>query len=141
MGEVYMNDEVEKVLKMVDERKISYDQGAKLIASINKSKKEETSIYDFHKESADKQFYGEKMLKINILSSKGDKINLILPIKVVKIILKSKSKINKLNVKDSKGVDSEAIKELIITAIKKGTEGKIVDLKTPQGDIIEIIIE
>lgn len=136
-----MNDEVEKVLKMVDEGKISYDEGAKLIASAKKTKKEEVSIWNFHDNSVGRRFSGEKMLKINILSAKGDKINVILPIKVVKIILKSKSKINKLNMQNSKEIDSEAIKETIISAIKKGTVGKIIDVKSAQGDILEIIIE
>ncbi|WP_396276593.1 hypothetical protein [Haloimpatiens lingqiaonensis] len=87
------------------------------------------------------------MLKINILSNKGDKINIVLPIKVAKIIFKCKDENTKLNnssyldIGKSKDIDSKTVNKIIIAAIKKGTVGKIIDLKSHQEDIIEIKIE
>jgi hypothetical protein len=80
----------------------------------------------------------DKMLKIRVNSNDGDNVNVNLPVKFIKIMLKTVGKISlKDNVKGMENIDLNLISE----AIDNGLLGKIVDVKSANGDIVEVIIE
>lgn len=76
------------------------------------------------------------MLKIHILSSDGDEVNINIPYIVAKTAITTGMKIGSVGDK-LEGVDFEAVFE----CVEQGMLGKIVDIKSADGDIVEIIIE
>jgi hypothetical protein len=125
-----MNENITKILKMVQEGKLDADKAAELIEAINsKEKDESTSV----KKS------GEKMLKIKVITAdEGEKVNVKFPIKFIKASLKAfgKMPINIDGDKDN-NIDVQAIAE----AIENDIDGKIVECCTRKGDNVEIVIE
>jgi hypothetical protein len=123
-----MNENITRILKMVEDGKISADKAAELIEAI-KGKETETG-QDNQGRS------GEKMFKVNVLSGKGDKIKIRLPVKFVKSSLKAFGKMP-VNVKGCEEIDMKVITD----AIENDIEGEIVTVKSCDGDDIEIKIE
>ena len=76
------------------------------------------------------------MFKVNVLSGKGDKIKIRLPVKFVKSSLKAFGKMP-VNVKGCEEIDMKVITD----AIENDIEGEIVTVKSCDGDDIEIKIE
>lgn len=122
-----MSDEIIRVLKMVEEGKISSEKAAELINAL-KNQEERPKIENKNL----------KVLKIKIVSEDGDNVNVTLPVNFVKTLIKSTGKLP-VNIE---GVNSNDIDiNAIIGAIDSGIEGKFVDIKSEDGDIIEISIE
>lgn len=122
-----MSDEIMKVLKMVEEGKISSEKAAEIINAL-KNNEEVPAVKENN----------QKMLRVKVLSDKGDNVNITIPVKFVKSVLKLTKKlpieVEDVNLKD---VDFDEI----IEAIDSGLEGKIVDIKSEKGDIVEVSIE
>lgn len=125
-----MSEEMAKVLKMVEEGKITADKAMELIESL-KDKNTDIQL------SSDNDIM-DKMLKIRVNSNDGDTVNVNLPVKLIKIVLKTVGKIPlEDNIKGMENIDLNLISE----AIDNGLLGKIVDVKSANGDIVEVIIE
>lgn len=125
-----MNEEMARVLKMVEEGKITADKAMELIESL-KDKNTDVQL------SSDNDIM-DKMLKIRVNSIDGDNVNVNLPVKFIKIMLKTVGKIPLSdNVKGMENIDLNLISE----AIDNGLLGKIVDVKSANGDIVEVVIE
>lgn len=120
-----MKEQINKILKMMEEGKIDSEKASELIAAIKE--KEETAV------KVIPQNYSEKMLKIRVLD-KEDKVNVTVPIKFLKAI---GGAIDKIPGVKAEGVDVKMIME----AIDNGVEGKIVDVQSSNGDIVEVSIE
>ena len=123
-----MNENINRILKMVEEGKIDAAKAAELIDALNnKETSAEASVQA-----------KEKMLKVRILSSKGEKVNVNLPIKFVKASIKAFGKIP-VNIQGdtNHNIDMQAIED----AIENGIEGKIVDIDDNNGDKVEVVIE
>ena len=122
-----MKEEVMRILKMVEEGKISSEKGAELIEAIGSNKPEQHLVNG----------YKDKMLKIRV-NDKDDKVEVNLPIKFVKAAGGSVLKMSMMNKgKCMEGVDMQAI----LDAIDNSIEGKIVDVKSSDGETVEIYIE
>lgn len=124
-----MNEAVNKILKMVEEGKIDAAKAAELIDAINEKKEEESSA---------PKVQGDKMLKIKVLSNKGEKVNIKLPLKFIKSGLKAFGKIP-INIDGS--TEEKIDVKAIAYAIENDIEGKIVDCCTSKGDSVEVVIE
>lgn len=122
-----MKDEIQRVLKMLEEGKIDSEKAAELIDLLKND----------HKPAAIKEVspeYLNKMLKINISEQGGDKVNVKVPIKFIKAVGGAITKIP--------GVEMEGIDiKMIMDAIDGELEGTIVDISGKNGDIVEIVIE
>lgn len=129
-----MNEEMLKILKMVEEGKITSDKAKELIDALDNKN---TAIETLNNMSNDADIIN-KMLKIKVNSKDGDNVNVNLPIKFIKTMLKTIGKIPiPENVKGMENVDLNLISE----AIDNGLSGKIVDVKSANGDIVEVSIE
>jgi hypothetical protein len=82
-----------------------------------------------------------KMLRIKVKSKENDLVNINLPLKFVSGMIKTFGKIPNINVEGMEGVDMDAMTQTILEAIDGGMDGKIVDIHTGDGDIVEIVIE
>lgn len=126
-----MKDEVKRILKMVEEGKIDSEKGAELIDALD-GKEESSAVCTSNLPEG----YANKMLKIKVNSADGDNVNINVPVKVIKALGGAVNKIPGLN-KEVDGVDME----VIMGALDAGMEGKIVDVHSADGDIVEIVIE
>ncbi|SKA77389.1 hypothetical protein SAMN05443428_10217 [Caloramator quimbayensis] len=122
-----MSDEIIRVLKMVEEGKISSEKAAEIINALKNSE----TLPEVKNNN-------QKMLRVKVLSEKGDNVNITIPVKFVKSVLKLTKKL-------PIEVENESLKDVdfdeIIGAIDSGLEGKIVDIKSDKGDIVEVSIE
>lgn len=122
-----MKEEVKRILKMVEEGKIDLDKATELIEAINKPVNIQPSVSE----------NANKMLKVRVLSATNDTVNVNVPVKILKAIGNAVNTIKIPGISDQEGIDIKMIME----AIDSGLEGKIVDVKSSNGDIVEVTIE
>jgi hypothetical protein len=120
-----MQEEVKRILKMMEEGKIDVDKASELIEAINKP----TSI--------EPSSNLDKMLKVKVFSATSDTVNVNIPVKFLKAIGNAVNNIKIPGVSEADGIDIK----MIMDAIDSGLEGKIVDVKTGNGDIVDVSIE
>ena len=125
-----MKEEVKRILKMVEEGKIDIDKASELIDAIKN-----TAIEAPYASSKNQNL--DKMLKVRVFSSTKDTVNVNVPVKFLKAIGNAVNNIKIPGVSDENGIDVQMIME----AIDSGLEGKIVDVKSSNGDIVEVSIE
>ncbi len=129
-----MNEEMSKILKMVEEGKITSEKAEQLIEALSTKS---TSIEPLQNTSNDTDIIN-KMLKIKVTSHDGDDVNVNLPVKFIKTMLKT---IGKIPITDNiKGMEHLDL-NLISDAIDNNLSGKIVDVKSANGDLVEVSIE
>jgi hypothetical protein len=121
-----MKEEVLRILKMVEDGKIDAEKATELIDALKEQKVEVQNTN-----------YGDRMLKIKVKSEDGDDVNITLPIKFVKGMIGS---MGKISLGGNSGID-KVDPQIINEAIDGNLVGKIVDIKTGDGEIIEIFIE
>ncbi|MCY6371496.1 hypothetical protein OXH55_12675 [Clostridium ganghwense] len=122
-----MKEEISRILKMVEDGKIDSEKAAELIAAI----KENKEPVNLTKTSTE-----EKMLKVKVRSNGGDNVDIKVPINFVKAMLGIAGKIPGMN---QEGIDIDP--QIISDAIDNNMAGKIVDVKSANGDIVEVVIE
>ena len=123
-----MKENINRILKMLEEGKIDAAKAAELIEAI---KEKETA-------QSEQPAAHEKMLKVRVLSAEGEKVNINLPIKFVKASINAFGKIPiNINGDTNHNIDMQAISD----AIENGIDGKIVDIDSTKGDKIEVVIE
>ena len=78
------------------------------------------------------------VFRIRVNSAEGDKVRVNLPIPLVKLALE-------MGVKMPQVSGNEALKEIdfaqLLEMIEKGLIGKLVEVESAQGDIVEIVVE
>ena len=78
------------------------------------------------------------ILKINVLSSEGDKVKVNLPLSIIKVCLDSNVDWPSIGGKDTlNSIDFKQIFELI----EAGVVGKLVEVESSEGDIVSIYVE
>jgi hypothetical protein len=129
-----MNDEISRVLTMVEEGKLNKEKAAELI-DILQGKGNQV---DLNKRTSTS--YLNKMLKIRVTSENGDNVNVNLPIKLIKAVLKVGTNIAKMIPESEKYVKDIDV-DLLIEAIENELDGQIVDVTSAKGDKVLVIIE
>lgn len=138
-----MNEEISRILKMVEEGKIDSEKAMQLIEALKGGNKE-VVILDkepLHFNNHSNSGISGKMLRIKIRSNDNDVVNINLPLKFVSSMIKTFGKIPNVNVNGMENVDIDAMSQTVLEAIDGGMDGKIVDIKSGDGDIVEIVIE
>lgn len=123
-----MSDDIKRVLKLLEEGKINSDQASELIDAV----KEEKSITQTGIQRTEIK---DKNLKINVLKEGKNKVNLSIPLRFAKAIMKATGKLP-VKVHGIKDIDLKVLK----TAIETGSDGRILDFKTDEGHQVEMII-
>ena len=124
-----MNEETMKILKMVEEKKISSEEAAKLLDALERSSR---------KDEPSQEKYG-KTLRIKVFE--GDlskpKVNVNIPLTIVKFIGKLMPDRVKTKLDEHK-VSFEQIMEMV----EKGETGKLVEVEDKEeNERVEIYIE
>ncbi|MBU3188530.1 hypothetical protein K9O30_04045 [Clostridium bowmanii] len=137
-----MNEEISRILKMVEEGKIDSEKAMQLIEAL-KGESKESIILD--KPSSNNSHsnlkFKVKMLRIKVRSKENDIVNINLPLAFVSGMIKTFGKIPNVNVNGMSDIDMDAMTQTILEAIDGGVGGKIVDIKTGDGDVVEVVIE
>ncbi|XMB66665.1 hypothetical protein RI065_10230 [Mycoplasmatota bacterium zrk1] len=126
-----MSEEKMKILEMIEKGMVSAEEGATLLDSV-----------DTHDKVTPIKKGPFKMFKVRVLSKDGDKVNIQVPLSLAKIALSTGKGINfngKIN-----GVDFEQLGldlEKILDMIDEGNIGKLVDIESADGDIVEVYVE
>jgi hypothetical protein len=127
-----MNEEISKVLTMVEEGKLDKEKAAVLIDALQGK----NSTLTLNKEIP----YNNKMLKIIVTSEVGDNVKVNLPINLVKAVLKVGTNIAEKIPEAEKYVKDINI-DLLIEAIENEIDGQIVDITTAKGEKVLVVIE
>jgi hypothetical protein len=117
-----MSDEKDRVLKLLEEKKITAEEAARLLDAIS------------HSEGGDRR---NRFLKVRVFDRNSQQVNVTLPIGLVKwgmnfIPESAKAKIE----------EQEIDMKLITEALEKGITGKIVDVQDEEkGQHVEVWLE
>jgi hypothetical protein len=118
-----------QILKMIEEGKISAEEGAKLLAALAAGSKADVARREPAGGSA-KQF----RVRVTDLASGRNKVNINIPMSLVNVGLKMGARF----APDIEGINFDEI----VTAIKSGSQGKIVDVVDDEdGERVEIYVE
>jgi len=120
-----LKEERMKILEMLSKKIITADEAEKLLSSLNQD--DEPVVIEQKKN----QF---KMLKVKVLSSSGDDVNITIPIEFAKLL---KNKKFLTNYSDDFDFDIDQLLEMIHT----GASGELVNIKSSNGDIVKIVVE
>lgn len=119
-----------QILNMVQEGKITAEEGVKLLEALEDDNPSNNMVYSGTK---------AKWLKIKVLEPDNTtKVNVTLPISLINIGVKLAGKFSPEF--KSAGLTEGDVEE-ILTAIKNGQVGKIVDVDTEDGTKVEVVIE
>jgi hypothetical protein len=127
-----MNEEKLKILKMIEDGIITANEGAQLLNAIDDPAEMQTA--------AKKGGSNAKWLRVKVLGTENGvktKVNVNVPIALVETGLKIGKHFHKDIEASMQGIDITEILELI----KNGAEGKIVEVESDNGDIVEVYVE
>jgi hypothetical protein len=122
-------EEKKQILEMLTSGKITQDQALELLAALEEG--EET----IKKPSTEKKFL---RIRVQDGHGDGDKVNVNIPLGLVKVGLKLASKY--ADDEDLKALDNIDFDE-VLEMIEQGAEGKLVEVDTKDGEKVEIIVE
>jgi polyhydroxyalkanoate synthesis regulator phasin len=129
-----MKEEITKVLTMVQEGKLDPDEASELIQALKEKDSTRATIKGSN--------YMDKMLKIRVMSEEGDKVNVNLPLRLIKVALKTGLSIATAIPESAKYVkDIDVLDvDLILEAIENELSGQIVDVQS-KGEKVSVVIE
>jgi hypothetical protein len=138
-----VSEEISRILKMVEEGKIDSEKAMMLIEALKEEKKEFVSLEKItqNTNSQSNNKIKGKMLRIKIRSKENDIVNINLPLKFVSGMIKTFGRIPNVNVSGMGDIEMDAMTQTILEAINGGMDGKIVDIKSGDGDTVEVVIE
>jgi hypothetical protein len=123
-----MSDDRLRILEMIQNKTITAAEGADLLKALDEA---DQKLQPMKKKNA------FKMFKIKVLSADGDKVNVQIPVEFAKVALKSGKGTMKIDQLEGIDLDVDAILEMV----DSGMLGKIVDVESAEGDVVEIVIE
>lgn len=129
-----MNEEMLMVLKMVEEGKVSADKAKELIDALGNTSKNTESITS--------KGYEDKFLRVEVLGHDGDKVNVKLPIKVIREVLKVTGKLPiSKSIEGMDGIDIDELMNTIVSCLDNEVMGEIVDICSSDGDTVKVVVD
>ncbi|HDQ99959.1 MAG TPA: hypothetical protein ENN51_06725 [candidate division WOR-3 bacterium] len=119
-----MNDERLRVLKLLEEKKISADEAARLLDAVGRADGEGD--------------HRNRFLKVRVWerNSEKPKVNVTLPISLVKWGMKMAPEHAKAKI-----ADADIDLKVVADALESGVTGKIVEVDDDDGDHVEVWLE
>jgi hypothetical protein len=119
-----------QILKMVSEKKITAEEGARLLSALEPEKKREQRVVMVGAPSSPRWF----RIRVTDLETGKSKVNVNLPMSLVNVGIKMGARF----APEVEGVDFDEVVE----QIKSGAQGKIIDVEDVQdGERVEIYVE
>lgn len=142
-----MKEEISKVLSLMQEGKIDSGKALELIDALKEKEKQTTQAAQVHgnpdyskKMSSASGGYLDKTLKIRVTSQENDNVNINLPIKLVKVVLKAGHGIA-ANIPQAAKYVKDVDIDLLINAIENELDGQIIDVRSGEEDTVTVVIE
>lgn len=134
-------EEKMRILKMVEEGKISAEQAVGLLDALGQAEAAAAAPAANWVEpvSAPGAGYDDKMLRVVVDTPEGDKVNVQLPVKIVQQMLKVTGKLP-IQWEGSEKIDLEALTTAILECIDNETLGTIVDVNASDGSTVKVYI-
>lgn len=83
----------------------------------------------------------EKMLlRVHVNSKEGDKVNINLPVKLIELVVGNESLMSKLGGEGKTWIKSLDLRQ-ILNLISLGVTGKLVEVQSADGDVVEVWVE
>jgi SHOCT-like domain len=119
-----------QILRMVAEKKITAEEGARLLSALEPEKKKEQRVVMVSAPASPRWF----RIRVTDLETGKSKVNVNLPMSLVNVGIKMGARF----APEVEGVDFDEIVE----QIKSGAEGKIIDVEDVEdGERVEIYVE
>lgn len=128
-----MKEEMRKILKMVEEKKITAEEAERLINAIEP---ENGGVAQGYSSAGDGN---EKFLRIKVVENGANKVNVNIPLSLVEAGLKLGTQIGGQFEPKLEALRSIDFNE-IIQAIKNGAQGKLVEIED-EDDYISVVVE
>lgn len=129
-----MNEEISMILKMVEDGKISADKAKELIDALESKSKNTEAIVP--------KKYEDKFLRVEVLSHEGDKVNVKLPVKIIKEVIKITGKLPiSTSIEGMNGINIDELMNTIVSCLDNEVMGEIVDVCSNEGDSVKVVIE
>lgn len=128
-----------RILKMLEEGKITAEQASELLAALAPLKEAEVPSYEVTNSEPVNMDYDKRMVRIIVDSSEGDKVNVQLPVTAIRQILKVTGKLPIVS-ENMQGVDLTEILDTVIDCLDAEAMGDIVNVESKNGDIVKIYI-
>lgn len=136
-----MREEKVAVLRRLQNEEITAEQAAQLLEQLDQpqaqSVENPVEVQAAQTEKPKKTFNLGKMLRIKVLSSDGDRVNVQVPLAFARFALKQSNGFLDKKIQSNMDVDVDALLEMI----EKGNIGKLVDIVSADGDSVEIVID
>lgn len=134
-------EEKMRILKMVEEGKISAEQAVGLLDALGQAEAaaDAPAANWVEPVSAPGAGYDDKMLRVVVDTPEGDKVNVQLPVKIVQQMLKVTGKLP-IQWEGSEKIDLEALTTAILECIDNETLGTIVDVNASDGSTVKVYI-
>lgn len=137
-------DEKLRILKMVEEGKISAEQAVSLLEAMGgpeESAGQEslpaTELPDVL--NTQNAAYEDKLLRIVVDTTTGDKVNVQLPVKIIRQLLKLTGKLP-IQMEGMESIDMEALISSILECLDNESLGNIVDVADADGTTVRVFI-
>lgn len=139
-------EEKMRILKMVEEGKISAEQAVGLLDALGEAVSREAGSQG--KTSDDKWVdlnvskdtpYEKKMLRIVVDSPDGDKVKVQFPVNIIRQILKVTGKLP-IQGEGMQSIDLDALTASVLECLDNETLGNIVDVNAADGTIVKVFI-
>ena len=125
-------DEKLRILKMIEEGKITAEQATELMSALGVDEPTSTATVA--------KGYNNKMFRIIVDSVEGDKVNIQFPVGVAKKIIKATGTLP-MNTEDLKGFDLENMMGAVNEFLDSELEGDIVSVNAADGTTVRIFID
>lgn len=125
-----MNEEIKRILKMVEAGTITSDEASELVAALK----------DKEELSASASSPQGKMLRVRVQSGESERVNVNIPIQLVQFLLKMGHGIAS-HIPEAKQYVEQIDVETILDALERGIDGKIVDIQGDDGETVAVFIE
>ena len=127
-------DEKMRILKMIEEGKITAAEAAALMKAMGVTDEESGVLMNTAVS------YDKKMFRVIVDSAEGDKVNIQFPVGAIKKILKVTGK---LPIQDEKlkGIDLSEMMEAVSQCLNEEVEGDFVNVKAADGTTVRIFVD
>lgn len=129
---------------MVEEGKLSAEQAIDLLAALDENAPGEAAgngaaAGEWPDSIAGNASYDNKMLRIVVDSPTGDKVNVQLPVKIIRQVLKVTGKLP-IQGEGMQNIDLDALTASVLECLDNETLGNIVDVNAADGTTVQIFI-
>lgn len=129
-----------RILHMVEEGRLSAEQAVELMNALEGSASEEKFDSALEPSAARRPgAYEDKMLRVIVDSPKGDKVNVQLPVRIIRQVLKVTGQLP-IKSEDLKNIDLDALTASILECLDNETLGDIVTVDASDGSTVRVFI-